>query len=106
MLLVLRFRVHPHQPRCDLQHRGPHRTHRRAGRPHESFDGWDLSAAWANTLFDLRHRTDFEKVAMVGAPKWEEWCVKVPAAVLMRGALRTFPLDRLDDARAWLNRHR
>jgi SpoIIAA-like len=40
----------------------------------QNFEGWSLGAAWANTLFDLKHRRDFEKIAMVGAPKWEEWC--------------------------------
>ena len=38
----------------------------------ENFEGWTLPAAWANTTFDLRHRRDFDKIAMVGAPKWEE----------------------------------
>ncbi len=68
----------------------------------ESFDGWSLSGAWANTVFDMKHRRDFDKIAMVGAPKWEEWCVKAPAAVLMRGKLRTFSRENLDDAWAWV----
>ncbi len=67
-----------------------------------AFTGWTLSAAWANTFFDVSHRRDFDKVAMVGAPKWEEWCVRLPAALLMRGELRTYPADRLDDAWDWL----
>lgn len=69
----------------------------------ESFAGWTLSAAWANTTFDLKHRRNFDKVAMVGAPKWEEWCVKTPATLLMRGELRTYPRDRLKQAWKWLH---
>jgi len=33
------------------------------------FEGWDLDAAWDNTTFDVRHRNDFAKIAIVGAPK-------------------------------------
>lgn len=68
----------------------------------ETFAGWTLSAAWANTVFDLKHRRDFDKIAMVGAPRWEQWCVRKPAALLMRGELRTYRRDQVDDAWAWL----
>lgn len=68
----------------------------------ETFDGWTLGAAWANTVFDIAHRRHFARIAMVGAPRWEEWCVTVPAAVLMSGELRTFRRDHLDQAWAWL----
>jgi hypothetical protein len=68
----------------------------------EKFDGWTLPAAWANTTFDLKHRRDFDKIAMVGAPKWEEWCVRAPATLLMRGKLGTFRRDQLDRAWDWL----
>ncbi|WP_234816182.1 STAS/SEC14 domain-containing protein [Mycolicibacterium agri] len=68
----------------------------------ESFKGWTLSGGWANTLFDLKHRRDFDKVAMVGAPKWESLCVKALAALLMKGELRTFRRDQLGDAWNWL----
>ncbi|KLO27040.1 STAS/SEC14 domain-containing protein [Mycobacterium haemophilum] len=68
----------------------------------EGFQGWSLGAAWANTIFDLKHRRDFAKVAMVGAPKWEQWCVKIAATVLMAGEMRTFRLDQLTEAWEWL----
>ncbi|KUI10738.1 hypothetical protein AU192_22185 [Mycobacterium lehmannii] len=68
----------------------------------DSFEGWTLGAAWENTLFDLKHRRDLEKVAMVGAPRWEEWCVNVAAALLMRGQLATFSLDQRPEAWKWL----
>jgi hypothetical protein len=44
----------------------------------DDFEGWDLDASWDNTTFDFRHRNDFAKIAVVGAPKWEEWCVRSP----------------------------
>jgi hypothetical protein len=67
----------------------------------EPFQGWDLGGAWANTSMDVRHRKDLEKVAMVGAPTWEERCVKL-AGVLIAGEVRTFPAERLQDAWTWL----
>ncbi len=68
----------------------------------EPFDGWTLRAAWVNTVFDIRHRNDFRKVAVVGAPRWEQWCVNVAAAWLMRGELRTYDRERLDAAWEWV----
>lgn len=67
----------------------------------EAFRGWNLKAALANTRLDLRFRGDLEKVAVVGAPAWEEWCVRL-ARPLMRGELRLFRRHELGEAWAWL----
>ncbi len=67
----------------------------------EAFAGWDLEAAWNNTVLDFCHRSDFEKIAMVGAPAWEEWCVKL-AGFLMQGELRTFRREQLPEAWQWI----
>lgn len=68
----------------------------------EPFDGWTLRAAWVNTVFDIKRRNDFAKVAVVGAPRWEQWCVDVAAAWLMSGELRTFDRERVDTAWEWV----
>jgi SpoIIAA-like len=68
----------------------------------KTFDGWSLPAAWANTAFDWKHRRDFAKIAIVGAPKWEELCVKIAAKLLMSGQMRTLDRDQLADAWEWL----
>jgi hypothetical protein len=68
----------------------------------ETFAGWSLRAAWANAVFDLKHRRDFEKVAIVGAPKWEDWCIQTAAKWLMTGQLPTFRRDQLTKAWEWL----
>lgn len=67
----------------------------------EGFKGWEASAAWANTKLDIRHHGALAKVAIVGAPAWEEWCVKL-AGLLMKGELRTFRAHELEDAWAWV----
>ncbi len=68
----------------------------------EPFGGWTLGAAWTNTVFDVKHRNHFDRVAVVGAPRWEQWCVNVAASLLMSGELRTYDRQRLDDAWRWL----
>ncbi|HET8839026.1 MAG TPA: STAS/SEC14 domain-containing protein [Flavobacteriaceae bacterium] len=39
----------------------------------EDFEGWDPKAFWEDVKFDFKHAADFDKVAMVGEKKWEEW---------------------------------
>ena len=68
----------------------------------EPFDGWTLRAAGINTLFDIKHRNDFDKVAVVGAPRWEQWCVNLAAAPLMSGELRTYDRECTDTAWQWV----
>ncbi|WP_264034160.1 STAS/SEC14 domain-containing protein [Mycobacterium interjectum] len=68
----------------------------------EPFRGWGPRAAWANTVFDVKHRNHFDKVAVVGAPRWEQWCVNVAASLLMSGELRTYDRERLDAAWQWV----
>ena len=34
----------------------------------EEFAGWTVSAAWDDMNFGLKHRADFEKIAVVGGP--------------------------------------
>jgi hypothetical protein len=67
----------------------------------ETLRGWDLKSAWANTAVDVRHRTDLERIAVVGAPAWEAWCLKL-AGLLMAGEIRTFQPDQLQRAWDWL----
>jgi hypothetical protein len=67
----------------------------------QGFKGWDLPAAWTNTKLNFKFRDDLDKVAIVGAPTWEELCVKV-ANLLMKGEMRTFQAKQLEDAWKWL----
>lgn len=67
----------------------------------EGFRGWTLSAAWANTRMDFRLRHGMEKVAMVGAPCWEEWCVRL-SRLVVKGDLRLFGRDQRQQAWQWL----
>jgi SpoIIAA-like len=67
----------------------------------EDFEGWDLEAAWDDASYGLKHRADFGKLAVVGGPIWVEWCMKL-SGFLMKGEIRIFPLDSLEEAWAWV----
>ena len=36
------------------------------------FSGWTAKGLWADTKFDLKHRNDFTRIAIVGEKKWHE----------------------------------
>jgi len=67
----------------------------------EDFDGWTLDAAWDDFSYWLEHRAAFDKVAIVGAPKWVEWCINAMGFVL-KGEFRLFERTRLAEAWGWL----
>lgn len=67
----------------------------------ETFEGWDLEAAWDDASYGLKHRADFDRLAVVGGPAWVEWCIKL-CGFLMKGETKVFPADQLDSAWAWV----
>ena len=67
----------------------------------ESFSGWDLGAAWDDASLGLKHRADFEKIAVVGGPDWVVWFVKL-SAFLIAGEIKVFPKDQLQEAWIWM----
>ena len=68
----------------------------------ESFTGWELGALWEDAKYDLKHRHDFEKLAMVGGSYWLKKSAQV-GGVVIDSELKTFNADKLDDALAWIN---
>ncbi len=66
----------------------------------EGFAGWDLGAAWDDAAIGLKHRADFEKIAVVGGPGWVAWCIRL-SAFLISGQIKVFPKDQLQDAWNW-----
>jgi hypothetical protein len=67
----------------------------------DGFEGWDLKAAWDDTALGFAHASDFERLALVGAPDWVVWCVRL-SAFLFKGEVRIFPREALGDAWAWV----
>lgn len=48
----------------------------------ETFDGWELEAMWDDAKFGLRHRDDFERIALVGGPRWVAWLTRLSSNFL------------------------
>lgn len=67
----------------------------------EAFEGWNLEAAWDDASYGLKHRADFDKLAVVGGPAWVEWCIKL-SGFLMKGEIKIFPVKRLEQAWKWI----
>jgi hypothetical protein len=65
------------------------------------FTGWEAHAAWDDAKFGVRHRNDFEKLAVVGGAKWVEWATKI-GAHFMKGEVKTFPEAELGEALDWI----
>ena len=68
----------------------------------DEFHGWEAAAAWDDARFGLAHMNDFEKMGVIGGPKWVEWCLKI-GAVVINGEIKNFPASERDQAMRWIN---
>lgn len=62
--------------------------------------GWELRAAWDDLKLGLKHGNSFNKVALYGNKKWQEFSVKV-ADWFISGDIKYF--ENENDAITWLN---
>lgn len=67
----------------------------------KDFSGWELHAAWDDAVFGLKHRNDFDKVAVVGGSAFIEWGTKL-GGHLMGGEVKTFSEAQLQEALDWV----
>lgn len=66
-----------------------------------NFKGWKPDALLKDLQFDFRHARDFEKVAMVGEKKWQEWMTELMKPFTPAG-VRFFTFDDREQAKAWV----
>ncbi len=64
------------------------------------FKGWDLRALWDDAKFGVKHKDDFEKIAVVGGKKWIDWAVKLDSHFI-KGKVKTFADSELTQAWEW-----
>jgi hypothetical protein len=70
----------------------------------EDFACWSSpQAAWDDAKIGLEHPNDFDRIALVGAPQWVEWGMKL-YSLFVKGKLRSFPAGQEADAFAWLGK--
>jgi hypothetical protein len=61
------------------------------------FHGWEISAAWEDLKFGMKHFSDIERLAMIGEKKWQQG-MAIFAKPFTKAAIRYF--DRADAAQA------
>ena len=68
----------------------------------EVFACWSSpQAAWDDAKIGLQHPNDFDNIALVGAPQWVEWGMKL-YSLFVKGKLRLFTAGQGEEAFAWL----
>ena len=66
------------------------------------FHGWDLHALWDDVKFATTHCTSFDRIAIVGDRKWQEWMAKV-CKPFTGAKVRYFDAGDAEAAWAWLD---
>ena len=67
----------------------------------DEFHGWTAAAAWDDAHFGLPHRKDFEKIGVIGGPKWVEWSFKI-GKLVMSGEIKSFSSSEHEKALRWI----
>jgi hypothetical protein len=62
-------------------------------------EGWELRAAWDDFKLGLKHGGEFEKIAIFGNKKWQEYSAKV-GSWFISGEIKFF--EDADEALSWL----
>tara|TARA_R110002051_G_scaffold126868_1_gene200467 strand:+ start:118 stop:477 length:360 start_codon:yes stop_codon:yes gene_type:complete len=66
-----------------------------------NFTGWDVPGLWEDLKMDTAHATDYEKIAMVGDEKWQEWITQFMKP-FTNAEIKYFNLDQKEDAKSWI----
>ncbi len=64
------------------------------------FEGWELRAAWDDFKLGIKHGREFQKIAIVGNKKWQEYSAKI-GSWFISGEAKYF--ENLTSAQDWLN---
>ena len=64
------------------------------------FEGWELRAAWDDFKLGVKHGREFQKIAIVGNKKWQEYSAKI-GSWFISGEAKYF--EDLISAQDWLN---
>lgn len=68
----------------------------------EEFSGWeDAAAFWKDLKMDTEYISDFNRIALLGDAKWEEWFTKLIDPVTPN-EIKFFELHKIEHARKWL----
>ncbi|MDN3653354.1 STAS/SEC14 domain-containing protein [Thalassotalea ponticola] len=63
-------------------------------------EGWELQAAWDDFKLGLKHGSEFEKIAIIGNKRWQQWAAKI-GSWFISGDVAYFEDE--ESALAWLD---
>jgi len=68
----------------------------------EDFKGWkDAAAFWKDLQLDAEYIGYFDRIAIVGEKKWQEWGTRLMDPVI-KEEMKFFPIDKVEDAWDWI----
>lgn len=67
----------------------------------KNFHGWDVRGVWEEIKFDVKHRADLERLAMVGDSAWEHGMAAL-CRPFTKASIRYFDQTEAASARKWL----
>ena len=67
----------------------------------KDFDGWDVKGFWEDLKMDAAHAKDYEKIAMVGDKKWQNWITKFMKP-FTNAEIKFFDLKDKETAKQWI----
>ncbi|MCF6807720.1 STAS/SEC14 domain-containing protein [Thiotrichales bacterium 19S9-12] len=68
----------------------------------ENFSGWELQAAWDDLNVGIKHRKNFERIAIIGDAKWQELMTKI-FGFFITGETKYFPIEEKNQAEDWVS---
>ncbi len=72
------------------------------------FHGWTAGAAWEDAKLDLKHYSDFEKIAIVGDKSWEKG-LAIFSKPFTAAKVRYFNANeegKLEEAKGWIKENK
>ncbi|GAB3344050.1 hypothetical protein GCM10027429_35420 [Marivirga atlantica] len=68
----------------------------------ENFSGWNIKGLWEDIKMDLSHAENYEKIAMVGEKKWQDWITQFMKP-FTNAEIRYFDLEEKNEAKEWIS---
>ncbi|HIB38102.1 STAS/SEC14 domain-containing protein [Mesonia sp.] len=69
----------------------------------ENFTGWDFPGLWEDLKMDTAHAKDYEKIAMVGEKKWQDWIAQFMKP-FTNAEINYFSLEDRKTAKQWIKK--
>lgn len=65
------------------------------------FTGWETTAFWKDMKMDMKHANDYEKIAMVGEKKWQDWMAQFMEP-FTSAEVKYFDVSQKEEALNWI----